>query len=82
VDEATAGEIAEAARGAHDVPPRAARTGAERRIIELADGRGPGARVRDVRVWAVRFQAGAAWCELAVDEVTAAVVRVQRSRGR
>jgi hypothetical protein len=81
MDEATAIQIASASRAAHAVPARYALRGAERRIIELCAGsQGVGALVRDVRVWIVRFQAGAAWVELAVDETTGTTVRVQRSR--
>jgi hypothetical protein len=81
MDEETAKQIASIARPAHDVPAGYALRSAERRIIEIAEGAaGPAALVRDVRVWIVRFQAGVAWAELAVDEATGTVVRVQRSR--
>lgn len=81
MDEATAKQIAGHARPAHDVPASYALRSAERRTIEITDGTsGVGARVRDVYVWIVRFQAGVAWTELAVDEATGSVVRVQRSR--
>ena len=73
MDEATAKQIAGNARPAHDVPASYALRGAERRIIEITDGgSGIGALVR--------FQAGVAWAELAVDESTGTVARVQRSR--
>jgi len=81
MDEATAKQIAGHARPAHDVPAGYAFRSAEPRIIEITDGpSGTGALVRDVRVWIVRFQAGVAWAELAIDEATGSVVRVQRSR--
>jgi hypothetical protein len=81
MDEETAKQIASDARPAHDVPADYALRGAERRIIEISEGAAATAPlVRDVRVWIVRFQAGIAWAELAVDEATRTVVRVQRSR--
>jgi hypothetical protein len=81
MDEAMAKQIASDARPAHDVPASYAFRGAERRIIEISESAaGAAPRVRDVRVWIVRFQAGIAWAELAVDETTRTVVRVQRSR--
>jgi hypothetical protein len=81
MDEAAAKQIASDARPAHDVPTGYALRGAERRIIEISEGAaGMTPLVRDVRVWIVRFQAGIAWAELAVDEATQTVVRAQRSR--
>ena len=81
MDEATAIQIATAGRPAHVVPAPYALRGCEPRIIELCAGSGgAGTLVRDVRVWIVRFQGGVAWVELAVDDVTGTIVRVQRSR--
>lgn len=82
MDEQTARGIAQASPEKPDLPPAYVLRGATRRIIELGEQPAVGARVRDVRVWVVRFQAGIAWCELAVDEATGQVVRVQRSRAR
>jgi hypothetical protein len=83
MDEDTAKQIADAARLAHDVPATYAFRSAERRIIELPDSTpGLATLVHDARVWIVRFQAGIAWAELAVDEATGTVVRVQRSRSQ
>jgi hypothetical protein len=88
MDESTAKQIADHARPAHDVPASYALHSAQRRIIEITDGDSKveapvrDVHVRDVRVWLIRFQAGAAWAELAVDEATSSVVRVQRSRSR
>jgi len=83
MDEATAKQVAGTARPAHDVPASYAFHSAERRIIEITEGESKvGALVRDVHVWIVRFQAGVAWTELAVDQATSSVVRVQRSRAR
>jgi len=81
VDEATARALAEAARPARDVPPGYALVASERRIIELVEGTGPGP-VRDALVWIVRFAEGIRWMELAVEEASGQVVRVQRSRTR
>ena len=56
---------------------------AERRIIEQAEAppeRGP-VRVRDRRVWVVRFVGDCRWAELAVDDETGEIVRVQKARG-
>ncbi len=55
--------------------------GAERRFILLAgEDREQPARVRDLLAWVVRFGGGLSWAELAVDDRTGAVVRVERSR--
>lgn len=81
MDEATAKQIASDARPDHGITAGYALQGAQRRIIEVTeDPSGAESRVRDVHVWIVRFQAGIAWAELAVDEATGRVVRVQRSR--
>jgi len=81
MDEAAAKQIAGKARPGNAVPTGHALRGAERRIIEISDGAGgSGPLVRDVRAWIVRFAAGVAWVELAIDEATGNVVRVQRSR--
>ena len=81
MDEATAKQIASDARPEHDVPAGYAIRGAERRIIEISESAvDVTPLVRDVRVWIVRYQAGIAWAELAVDEATRTVVRMQRSR--
>jgi hypothetical protein len=77
MDEQTARRIAESAREAHEVPPDQVGKWAERRIIEIPDD---AARVRDARVWVVRFVRGPSWTELAVEEPTGDVVRVERSR--
>jgi hypothetical protein len=77
MDEQTARRIAETAREAHDVPPGHVGKWAERRIIEIRDD---AARVRDARVWVVRFVRGPSWIDLAVEERTSDVVRVEKSR--
>ena len=83
MDEAAAIDIATAARAAHAVPSGHALRGTERRIIELEEEAPTGGRlVRDVRTWIVRFAGGMAWTELAVDESSGAVVRVERSRAQ
>lgn len=73
---------ANAAREDREVP-RGARVGAaERQYIELgeADPAKP-SPVRDVLVWLVRYVFdGGRWVELAVEDKSAQVVRVRRSR--
>ncbi|WP_224240871.1 hypothetical protein [Hyalangium gracile] len=73
---------ANAAREAQEVPAEARFASAERQYIEL--GEGPAEKpsvVRDVLVWLVRYVfAGGRWVELAVQDATAEVVRVRRSR--
>jgi hypothetical protein len=84
MDESVAVGIAQGSRPAYEVPAEYVVRHVERRFIELGDTpAAPGedtVRVRDLRVWVVRFGAGIAWIDLAVDEVTARVVRVERSR--
>jgi len=73
--------IAERGRVAHEVPPAGTLADAEERWIEVAGVREEEAdRVRDTRVWAVRFQHGNGWTELAVEDATGGIVRVRRSR--
>lgn len=74
--------IAETARDEQGVPREAGISSTEQRYIELgeADPEQP-SPVRDVFVWLVRFQLERGrWVELAVDNRTAKVVRVQHSR--
>ncbi len=56
-------------------------TAAERRFILLAgeDREQPGP-VRDALVWIVRFGGGLSWAELALDDRSGALLRVERSR--
>jgi hypothetical protein len=73
---------ADAAREDKEVP-RGARVGsAERQYIELGEGEPEKpSPVRDVLVWLVRYVfEGGRWVELAVEDKTAQVVRVRRSR--
>lgn len=73
---------AEAAREDKEVP-RGARVGsAERQYIELGEGAPEKpSPVRDVLVWLVRYVFdGGRWVELAVEDKTARIVRVRRSR--
>jgi hypothetical protein len=74
--------VANAARQDKDVPEEARVDSAEQQYIEL--GEGPAEKpspVRDVLVWLVRYVfAGGRWVELAVEDATAEVVRVRRSR--
>ncbi len=73
---------ANAAREDKLVPEGAQVGSAERHYIEL--GEGPVEKpspVRDVLVWLVRYVfSGGRWVELAVEDATAKVVRVRRSR--
>ena len=81
MDKSAAIIVAERGRQAHDVPSHYAVANAEERFIELSAAPDGGAGlVRDVRVWLVRFRAGIAWMELAVDQANGLIVRVQRSR--
>jgi hypothetical protein len=72
---------AEAGREAAGVQPGAAVSWAVRRFVEVAvgDPNAPGP-VRDLLAWIVRFGNGRAWVDLAVDDRTGAIVRVERSR--
>ena len=72
---------AEEARSAHQVPVGWAVGSVERRYIEVGAGRPEEpAPVRDLLVWVVQFVEGSSWVELAVDDRTGEVVRVERSR--
>lgn len=54
---------------------------AERRFVLLAGAdREQPDRVRDVLAWVVRFAGGLSWAELAIDDRSGALVRVERSR--
>ncbi len=79
-DEAIA--AAEAAREEHQVPPEAELATSELRYIELVRGtRAAPEAIRDARVWVVRFLLPPRFWDLAVDDETGAIVRVERSRG-
>lgn len=56
-------------------------SGAEKRLIELPEGfpEQP-TRVRDCLAWIVRFINGPFWVDLAIDDASGDVVRVERSR--
>lgn len=73
---------ADAARQAQDVPVSARLASAERQYIELGEQAAETPQpVRDLLVWLVRYGIGAGrWVELAVEDKTARVVRVRRSR--
>jgi hypothetical protein len=72
---------AEEGRAAAAIDPGWPAVAAERRFILVAgpDPQEP-SRVRDVLAWVVRFGGGISWAELAVDDRTGAVLRVERSR--
>lgn len=72
---------AEAARGAHQVSASWSTLFAERRYITLAGpDREQAAPVRDVLAWVVRFGDDLSWVDLALDDRSGAVLRVERSR--
>lgn len=75
-------QAAEAARGKYDIPPEGRLHTVEKKYIELAgeDPMQPGP-VRDVLVWLARFRIGLGSVELALDDRSGQVVRVQKSRG-
>jgi len=76
-EEATTLAAPHAARLSGDL----AATGAEQRLIELAEGRPPeDVLLHDCLVWVVRFAAGPRWIELALRDSDGALVRVERSR--
>jgi hypothetical protein len=81
VTEAEALRRAEQARTGHEVAPAWTALSAERRFIALAgEGREQPAQVRDLLAWVVRFGDDLSWVDLAIDDRTGAVVRVERSR--
>jgi len=73
---------AEQARPFHSVPADAELVDIERRYIELAgpDPTAP-APVRDLLAWVARFENENGWMDLAIDDHSGDVVRVERSRG-
>jgi hypothetical protein len=81
VTEAEAQRRAEAARTQAGVALSWRALSAERRWIALA-GPDPAepAPVRDLLAWVVRFGDDLSWAELALDDRTGALVRVERSR--
>jgi hypothetical protein len=81
MDEAAARGAAEGARASAGVPADFQFESAQRRIIELgeADGASP-TRVRDCVAWVVRFANDFGWRDLAIEDATGKVVRVERSK--
>ncbi len=72
---------AEQARPNYQLPESWKRLACERRYIEVADGSAEQpAPTRDLLVWVVRFGDYLGWAELAVDDGTGRVVRMERSR--
>jgi hypothetical protein len=68
-------------RADHRVPAGWETLAAERRWIELPEGpAGQPAPVRDLLAWVVRYGDEMRWVDLAVDDATGRVVRVERSR--
>ena len=81
MDDHAARAAAEAARGSAGVPDEYTFDSAEKRIIEIAQG--PIDRpspVRDCLAWVVRFTGDFGWRELAIEDATGQVVRVERSK--
>lgn len=78
---------AEAAAPEFGVPPDYATRDVELRIVELVAGAPirdelpPPGPVFDRKAWVVQFASGIFWIELTVDDDTARIVRVRRSRG-
>lgn len=73
--------IANQARAEYKIPDAATIAFVEERYIELTGVDEETAQlVRDALVWVVRFRAGSAWTDLAVEQKTGAIVRVERSR--
>lgn len=81
MDEQAARLAAESTRDPAGVPPDFTLETAERRIIELPEGpvERP-SRVRDCLAWVVRFSGDFGWRELAIEDSTGRVVRVERSK--
>ncbi len=74
---------AQEARGQYALTSEWEMTNLARRIIELSESfpEQP-SRVRDCLAWIARFNNGPAWIELALEDATAQVVRVERSRSQ
>lgn len=81
MNEVEAIAAAERQRGDVPVPASYAVRSAQQRWIELEDDASGTRMVRDCLVWIVRFAAGIAWIEVAIEVSTGDIVRVQRSRG-
>jgi hypothetical protein len=81
MDEVGARRAAETARVSAGVPAEYVLESAERRIIEVAEGpiERP-SRVRDCLAWVVRFSGDFGWRDLAIEDATGLVVRVERSK--
>lgn len=77
---------AEAAAVEFGLPPDYQAQSSELRIVELVAGAPirdelpPPGPVFDRKAWVVRFASGILWVELTVDDETARIVRVRRSR--
>jgi len=72
---------AEDARARHEIAPGWEVLSVERRFILLAgEDREEPAPARDLLAWVVRFGDDLSWAELAMDDRSGAVVRVERSR--
>ena len=81
MDENAARLAAASARASAGVPADFALESAEHRIIEVAEGpiERP-SRVRDCLAWVVRFSGDFGWHDLAIEDATSRLVRVERSK--
>lgn len=72
---------ADAERATHAIDPGWRLVAAERRYILLGGPkREEPAPVRDLLAWIVRFRGAVSWVEMALDDRTGVVLRVERSR--
>jgi len=72
---------AEAARAEHAVPREWHASQVEQRFIQLgSEDPAEPAPVRDLLAWIVRFAGALSWIDLALDDRSGDVVRVERSR--
>ncbi len=74
-------ERAELARSDHSVPNEWKLRQAGKRYIQLGSNkREEPSPVRDLLVWVVQFGGELSWIELAIEDRTGQIVRVERSR--
>jgi hypothetical protein len=81
MDETAARGAAEGAKAAAGVPADFVFESAQRRYIELAEnGADVPSRVRDCLAWVVRYSNDFGFRDLAIEDATGQVVRVERSK--
>jgi hypothetical protein len=72
---------AEEQKAAYQVPLEWGAGPADLRWIELSEtSPGEPAPVKDLRAWVIRFRTQIQWADLAIDDASGKVVRVERSR--